>query len=153
MAKCIKCGTELVYIEEKQIDFCPKCGSMYSAVKPLKDTAYEMSIESEEDNTIVVDNVKHTPYDKMSVGPTIGAIICAIGYIICLICQVTGKTFEGIIIAAIFGAIFSIGFTICLVFATIYSCIDKYHLKNVAPLQNEISELKKEIEKLKKELK
>lgn len=153
MAKCLKCGNELVYIEDENVNYCPKCGMIYKIANVPEDFSEDELSENPNDKVIVYEDKKHSQYDKMSIAPTIGGIICLFIFVICLTCQYTSTTPVGVMMSAIFGAISSIIACFCFAFAIIYRCIDKYHMQTVSPMQDEIAELKKEIERLKNQIK
>lgn len=153
MAKCLKCGTELVYIDDENINYCPNCGTIYQIAQIPEDFTEDELSDAHNKNIVTYEDTKHSKYDKMSVAPTIGGIISLIIYAICLACQYSAKTPVGVMVSAIFGAIALIISYFCFVYAIVYKCIDRYHIKTVAPMQDEIAELKKEIENLKKVIK
>ena len=151
MSKCFKCGNELVYVKEDNVNYCPKCGNIYKIATVPENFSEDELSETSTDNAVIYEDVKHSKYDKMSVAPTIGGIISIVIFAICLACQYTAKTPIGITVSAIFGAISSIVAYFCFAYAIIYKCIDRYHIQTIIPMQDEIAELKKEIENLKKE--
>ncbi len=153
MAKCLKCGNELVYIEDDNVNYCPKCRTIYKIATIPEDFSEDELSKALTHTTVVYEDTKHSQYDKMSVVPTIGGIISLFILVICITCQYTSKTPIGIMVSAIFAAIASIVSYFCFAYAIIYKCVDKYHMQTIAPMQNEISELKKEIENLKKAIK
>lgn len=53
MAKCLKCGNELVYIEDDNVNYCPKCGEKYKTVSsPEQNDIIELTIQEENKTTI-----------------------------------------------------------------------------------------------------
>lgn len=151
---CPKCGVETIYIEEQQACYCPKCGELYKDIKLLEnidfDESNNVSYDVEADVKYV--ETKSSQYAKMATPYIVSTVISLLIFIICFICQFTSITALGILLSRIFSMIFAFVFQCCLVLSIIYICIDKYHVDNIYPMQDEISELRKEIEDLKNKL-
>ena len=53
MAKCVKCGNDLIYIDEEQVNYCPKCGAKYKTVsaKEPNETVEGINTETKKNTT------------------------------------------------------------------------------------------------------